>query len=231
MKFKCPNCGTPVDASALRDGDRVVCENCRKRLKLPANDLSMEIKKDESETIDYTMQSSIPQEPVAPPVTQPPSVPPANTAYPYAPGMMTTMPANQPPVMVIPMAVPHQSPELMEEQLEDLRESRSERKERRSYYNLDRKGNAIGMTSFALAISAAIFAMPGFLFVKDLPIFTLLSILVGLPLTMAALPCGIVGCLKTGRNKLYALIGAISAGFLFIIIYPGLMLLLKQRWS
>ena len=235
MKFKCPNCGSPVDASSIGDGERIECARCRKRLKLPRMDASMEMRFDpEAAEVDAAPEpagaETLPP-PVPPPYyMQPTAVPYPVPPYPHPPGAMQAAPA-APQVMVVPVPVAHEPEELVQERIEDLRESRSARKERRGHYNLDRDGNPVGMAGFAMASTALALALSGWLFLKQLPIYTLFTVGVGLPLSIAALACGIVGCLRPGGNKLFASVAAAGGGLLFVLIFPALMLGLQQRWS
>ncbi len=224
MRFKCPNCGSPVEASTVHDGERVICARCQKRLKLPQMEPSLEMQF-QPEAGEGDPPPSADPFPLPPPTSAPHAAP----AYQYPPGAMRTVPG-QPPVLVVPVPIAHEPEELVQERIENLRESRSERQERRGHYNLDRNGNAIGMTSFALASTALVIALPGWLFLKNLPLFTFFAIALGLPLSLAALPCGIVGCIKPGGNKLFATLGTAGGAMLFALIYPALMLGLKERW-
>ncbi len=214
-----------MDASTVRDGERVICARCQKRLKLPHFDASVEMHVD-SETVDFD-----PPDPAAEPLPLPPDdSPPAAAPRAYRTGTMQTAPG-VPQFMVVPVPVSHEPEELVQERIEDLRESRSARKERRGHYNLDRNGNASGMTGFALAMTALALALSGFLFLKALPIFTLFTSSVGFPLSIAALVCGIVGCIKPDGNKLFAAVGTAVGGALVVLVFPAIMLGLQHRWE
>ena len=96
---------------------------------------------------------------------------------------------------------------------------------------MDRSGNPVGMTAFALAATALVLALSGWVMLKELPIFTLFAVLVGVLLSLAALPCGIVGLIKPSGNKLFAALGTAGGALLIVVIFPALMLGLKHRWE
>jgi len=219
MRFRCPNCGVPVDASALRPGERVICQGCRKRLKTPQGDgVSLEARFDD-ETLD-----------IIPPASNM-GMPTPTSAWVVSSASPPPPPPPPPPPIIVAIPFPAEPHEYVQENIESMRLTRSERVERRSQYNLDRTGNPIGMASFAMAITSFVLAASGGLFARDLPGYTLFIIFLGLPLALAALPCGIVGCLKPGRNKLYSAIGMGASVLLMLVLYPVLMLELKNRWG
>lgn len=198
MRLKCPKCGTSVDASGFASGERVMCLQCRTRLKLPAatTDATGPV---EGDPFDFD--------------TAPAPIPP-----PLAPA--------QPQPMLVPVPYSAEHPDLTQEKIEDLRDRRDDRRERRQFDREDRFSNGIGLTGFALCCTAALLVASGAIFASELKLYSWFATITALFLTLGGLPCGVIGCLRPGRNRIFAIVAAALGGLLLLVFLPLLMMTL-----
>jgi hypothetical protein len=134
--------------------------------------------------------------------------------------------APQPMIVPIPYSTEH--PELTNERIEDLRERREDRRERRQYDREDRVGNGVGLAGFALTVTAFLLVGSAALFGRELKAYGWFATFIALALTLAGLPCGIIGSLRPGRARLFAIIAAGLGGLLLLVFVPALMLMLSN---
>lgn len=139
-------------------------------------------------------------------------------------------PAPPPPAqpMIVPVPYLAEHPEYTQEKIEDLRERRDDRRERRQHDREDRVSNGVGIAGFALCTTSALLVLSGAIFARDLKAYAWFASILALALTLGGLPCAIIGSLRPGRSRVFALIGAGLGGLLLLLFLPALMLSLTS---
>lgn len=133
-----------------------------------------------------------------------------------------------PKPMIVPVPYSTEHPELTNERIEDLRERREDRRERRQYDREDRVGNGVGLAGFALTVTAFLLIGSAALFGRELKAYGWFATFIALTLTLGGLPCGIIGSLRPGRARLFAIIASGLGGLLLLVFVPGMMLMLSN---
>jgi len=139
-----------------------------------------------------------------------------------------SVPAVAPKPMIVAVPYASEHPELTNEKIEDLRDRREGRRERRHNDREDRVSNGVGIAGFALAVTAFLLVASGALFGSNLKAYAWMAASIALMLSLGALPCGIIGSLRPGRSRVFAIIGASIGGLLLLIFVPALMLSLLK---
>jgi hypothetical protein len=198
MRLKCPTCGEQVNAASFAPGDRILCPGCQTRLKLPS---------DQPEAL-----------------TQPNAGPfDFDGAAPLRPaGYPSPRPQAQP--VLVPMPYTAEPREYTQEKIKDLRERRQDRREQRQYEREDRVSNGVGIAGFALCATSVLLVVSGAVFSSELKAYAWFAALLALMLTLAGLPCGLIGSLRPGRSRLFAIIGAVLGGMLLLGFIRALMI-------
>lgn len=130
------------------------------------------------------------------------------------------------PVLVpIPIGPP---PELVREQVEDLRDRRDDRRERRQNDRVDRASNPTAIAGAAVTGTALLLVVSGALFAGSLKAYGWFAALIGLMLTLLGLPLSIIGALQPGRQRSFAVTGAVTGGLLLLVLVPALMVYLTN---
>lgn len=130
------------------------------------------------------------------------------------------------PVLVpIPIGTP---PEVVREQVEDLRDRRDDRRERRHNERVDRVSNPTAIAGAAVTGTALLLVVSGALFASSLKAYGWFAALIGLVLTLLGLPLSIIGALQPGRQRGFALGGAAAGGLLLLVLVPALMVYLTN---
>ena len=133
------------------------------------------------------------------------------------------MPA--PMLVPIPIGTP---PELVREQVEDLRDRRDDRRERRQNERVDRFSNPTAIAGAAVTGTALLLVVSGALFASNLKAYGWFAALIGLMLTLLGLPLSIIGALRPGRQRVFAVVSGAAGGLLLLVLVPALMMYLSN---
>lgn len=136
------------------------------------------------------------------------------------------VPDGQP--LFVPVPVPTESPDYVREKVADLRDRRDDRRERREYDREDRVSNPVGIAGFAMTGTALLLVLSGGLFATQLKAYSWFAAVLGLGITLAGLPLSLVGALRPGRARAFAVAGAAMGGLLLLALIPALMMYLTS---
>ncbi|HYH68793.1 MAG TPA: hypothetical protein VD866_29135 [Urbifossiella sp.] len=125
----------------------------------------------------------------------------------------------------IPVGPP---PELVREQVEDLRDRRDERRERRQNDRVDRDSNTTAIAGAAVTGTALLLVVSGALFAGGLKAYGWFAASFALMLTLVGLPLSLIGALQPGRQRVFAFAGAAAGGLLLLVLVPALMMYLSK---
>lgn len=231
MRFRCPKCGVSVEASSLASGERVLCTNCRARLKLPpSTDPPLPLPGGAGSLVEQSPTASEPSDPL-PSTVNYPSLPippqPGTSVFPSGSAAAPWTQPGYPPMF--PVAVPTAPPEFLKEQMTDLRDQRFDRRLRRKFLSEDRFNESVGLQGFGLAITGLVLAMSGWLFSKNLIFYAWAASAASFMLALTSLPKSIAGVFQIGRPRLFGGLGLLIASLLLLLIVPSLMISLSNK--
>ncbi len=129
-------------------------------------------------------------------------------------------PASNPMVLPILMGT-SDTPELAQEKVKDLQETRKQRGE-------DRASNGIGALGFALGLATLLFLFSAAAVRKEMPIYLVFASCISVPASLFALVFSVLGVLRRGRSKIFSLLGVLIAGFLVVAAIPAAFLALRH---
>jgi DNA-directed RNA polymerase subunit RPC12/RpoP len=145
------------------------------------------------------------------------------------PRPVRAIPAAYIPPTMIPIPIQTESPEYVEEKIEDMRDRRRSRHERDREWREDRSSNPLGVTGLALNATALLLIASGALFSTNLKSYAWFMAVLSVPMVLTGLPCSLVGALRPSRIRYVAWIGVGLGALLIVILIPALMMTLLGK--